>query len=84
MKVSQTGMDPTNPNTPTSPGRDIISVVVQGCGCDEEKAIELLKVRSITIELKVPKRIDYFVSVRKTIQSGPSSFTACYQSITTE
>jgi hypothetical protein len=77
-------MDPTNPNIPASPGRDIISAVVQGCGCDEEKATELLKVCFVTIELKVPKCIDYFISVRKTIQSGPSSFTACCQSIMTE
>jgi hypothetical protein len=45
-------MDPTNPNALALPSRDIISIVVQDCGCDEEKAIELLKVHSITIEFE--------------------------------
>lgn len=54
MKLYQYKMKPIDPNASAFPSQDNISIVVHGCDCDEDKAIELLQVRlksaSITIK----------------------------------
>jgi hypothetical protein len=78
-------MDPTSPNAPGFPSRDIISIVVQGCGCDEDKAIELLTVRVIPIlVLRFRNIVDIIASAQKMIRNARSSFTVCSRSTVIE